>query len=225
VNDGGSPFDDFVVQGSAYGDTVKFYDSVTHSRLTPHTASSITGEVYGNAGNDVIIGSDYTSYLDHLHGGAGEDTIVGGDGKDFIWGDDDADILHGNMGNDWMDGGAGNDTMTGGPGDDVMDGGADDDAMSGGADNDVMDGGSGDDVMCGNSESVEDEYSGEYLDDGDSDPGVDVLYAATNGPITEYDSCNDSTTKWDQNSNQPPGSHCGWASSNHVTTQPSECPE
>ena len=55
--------------------------------------------IFGNAGNDSIIGARYN---DTLYGGLGNDTIYGGEGGDY---------LNGGTGNDYISGGEGNDTI------------------------------------------------------------------------------------------------------------------
>src|SRR5262245_43848008 len=73
-------------------------------------------EIYGNAGNNTLLGQGSN---DLLNGGAGNDNL-------------DAD-----GGNDALYGGAGGDNLTGGDGNDYLDGGADDDALNGGDGNDT----------------------------------------------------------------------------------------
>lgn len=58
--------------------------------------------VWGGPGNDRIIGSDYTDYI---NGRSGKDVIRGRDGNDEIHGDKDADRLYGGKGRDQIDSG------------------------------------------------------------------------------------------------------------------------
>ena len=58
----------------------------------------------GGAGDDVIIGTDYS------------DTILGGIGADELYGGDGNDVINGGDGNDTIQGGKGNDVITGGTG-------------------------------------------------------------------------------------------------------------
>lgn len=83
---------------------------------------------YGDAGDDIITGSDIFNSGDGLYGGADNDTIyglggadwmLGGDGNDKMYGGADNDRMFGGAGTDTLDGGSGTDTMTGGTGDDT----------------------------------------------------------------------------------------------------------
>ncbi|MEM6713921.1 MAG: calcium-binding protein [Cyanobacteria bacterium P01_D01_bin.6] len=93
--------------------------------------------LYGNGGNDHIVGSDimntqYEGYLggqDTLHGGTGNDWLEGGTGDDELYGDADNDTLEGGGGNDTLEGGTGNDWLEGGAGNDTLDGGSDSDGF------------------------------------------------------------------------------------------------
>jgi Ca2+-binding RTX toxin-like protein len=100
--------------------------------------SSISIEMYGNNGNDTIIGGDGPEYID---GQAGNDSIVG------------------NGGNDTLHGSAGNDTIFGGAGDDRISGGGDNDQLHGGAGNDTIYGQKGADILWG-------DKGNNYLDGG-----------------------------------------------------------
>ncbi len=91
--------------------------------------TSMTSEVYGGAGRDIINvsivgnGSD-TIYAEDgndviklqsagntAYGGNGNDQIWVSDGEDMIYGDSGRDLIYGNVGNDTIDGGAGSDTI------------------------------------------------------------------------------------------------------------------
>lgn len=72
------------------------------------SAGSVEGIVYGNAGNDLLIG------------GTGSETFDGGYGADRLFSNGGADLLNGSAGNDVLDGGTSLDTMIGGPGDDMF---------------------------------------------------------------------------------------------------------
>ena len=91
--------------------------------------------VYGESGNDTIVGSSSTMILSQeLYGGPGDDEITGGDGFDYLSGDEgvdqldggpgEYDLLYGGAGADALDGGDGADQVDGGPGNDTVDGGA-----------------------------------------------------------------------------------------------------
>lgn len=93
--------------------------------------------LYGNGGNDYIVGSDimstqYEGYLggnDTLYGGTGNDRLESRSGNDRLYGDADDDTLNGGAGNDWLEGGTGNDRLNGGTGNDTLDGGSDIDGL------------------------------------------------------------------------------------------------
>lgn len=88
-------------------------------------------EVYGNAGNDTLIGTDDAYFI--LYGGRGNDLLVGrGNASDDMTGDAGNDILRGGGGDDDLDGGALNDRIFGGNGKDWIKGGSGDDELSGG---------------------------------------------------------------------------------------------
>lgn len=82
------------------------------------------------------------SDIEHVIGGAGDDTLIG---------DASNNVLIGATGNDELDGGIGNDTLRGGDGNDDLTGGAGDDLLEGGADADtiVIQDGFGTDTIIG----------------------------------------------------------------------------
>jgi hypothetical protein len=118
--------------------------------------------VYGNGGDDTIIGS---TGQDLLYGGTGNDTISGGANDDYLYGDEGADTLNGDAGADYLSGDAGADTLNGGDGGDVLHGDAGDDQLFGGDGGDVLYGDAGDDRLFGDADD-------DYLSGGD---GADVL--------------------------------------------------
>lgn len=79
----------------------------------------------GTAGNDTLMGSDFS------------DTLDGGQGDDLLDGRSGNDLLIGGAGNDTLYGGAGDDTLNGGDGDDWLDGGQGYNQLSGGQGNDT----------------------------------------------------------------------------------------
>lgn len=89
---------------------------------------AILGSVSGGAGNDTINVS--TGYFD----GTGF-TVWGNDGNDVIIGCAREDSLYGNVGNDHIKGERGNDYLNGAEGNDVIDGGGGDDILAGDASN------------------------------------------------------------------------------------------
>ncbi len=78
---------------------------------------TVTGTVFGNGGNDRLIGGNDD---DILNGGSGRDRLIGRGGDDTLIGGGGNDILRGGGGNDILDGGRGNDTLIGGAGDDIF---------------------------------------------------------------------------------------------------------
>ena len=78
---------------------------------------AIHNSVYGNGGDDVIMGS---SHVDDLHGGEGADHIYGSDGNDTLYGDNGDDYLSGDAGDDILHAGDGTDGMSGGAGADTF---------------------------------------------------------------------------------------------------------
>ncbi|WP_171902707.1 calcium-binding protein [Pseudomonas sp. ENNP23] len=79
----------------------------------------------GTAGNDTLVGSDFS------------DTLDGGQGDDLLDGRGGNDLLIGGAGNDILNGGAGDDTLEGGDGDDWLDDGQGYNRLSGGLGNDT----------------------------------------------------------------------------------------
>lgn len=128
-----------------------------------------TATIYGGAGNDNIIGSDAS---DWINGGGradgdpfsptevndGSDSIFGNGGNDHIFGNaqlavqgaaDGGDYIDGGFGMDYVNGNAGNDTIHGSLGPDRLYGGAGDDRVFGEDDNDHLNGNKGDDTLRG----------------------------------------------------------------------------
>ena len=203
-----------VIDGSSYNDVLAFsFGGVSHN-LADINAVGLTGEIYGNGGDDQLSGSDIPGFVESLYGDAGADLLRGYQGDDYLDGGAEDDVMLGHAGNDTMFGGTGNDEMVGGMGDDAMDGGNGHDRMGGGDDNDTMDGGLGDDVMCGDNEAG---APYDVLIDGDSDIGIDILWAASaNDSVT----CMNTSTKWDNTAND-----LGSCASNPtITSKPAACP-
>ena len=73
-------------------------------------------EIYGNAGDNTLLGLDSGDFLD---GGAGNDNLDADGGNDSLFGGDGNDNLTAGSGDDYLDGGAGDDNLMGGDGDDV----------------------------------------------------------------------------------------------------------
>jgi Ca2+-binding RTX toxin-like protein len=102
--------------------------------------SDVTVALSSNRASGSQIGTDALSGIEHVIGGAGNDSLTG-------LGSDDT--LEGGLGNDTLNSGSGNDTQRGGEGDDRLDGGSGNDIQFGDAGNDTIDGGSGVDTMTG----------------------------------------------------------------------------
>lgn len=185
-------FERLVLLGSAQGDDLEFTNGGYN--LGENTVL-FHGDMLGNAGADVLVGSDRVSasYKDTIWGGAGIDTISGGLGDDHLQGEGDGDWVDGGSGVDNIEGGdaadtifggANADVISGGPGADVIDGDGDNDVIYGGDDADDIAGGTGHDTIYGQSGS--DILAGDadndtiYGDIGDDilcgDTGTDVLY-------------------------------------------------
>ncbi|MCX7423933.1 MAG: FG-GAP-like repeat-containing protein [Planctomycetia bacterium] len=116
-----APSQSFVVHGGAGDDTITL--SGADSLLT------ITVSVFGDDGNDSLIGSMQSDQLDGgsgndvLLGQSGDDSLVGGEGLDTLLGGAGRDSLRGGDGNDRLNGRGGADTISGGLGDDYLIGG------------------------------------------------------------------------------------------------------
>ncbi len=173
----GGPNDDYVDGGAGNDD---LFGGSGNDWLLAGTG--YLGRVYGDDGDDVLVGSDEggddpdlldaTRFGDLLDGGAGDDTILGlggadvvsgGAGSDFIDGGVHGDLVHGGGDDDRIYGGLGNDQLEGDAGDDLLDGEWGMDLLRGGAGRDELYGGGG---------------VGDRLEGGDDD---DVLYGSDDG--------------------------------------------
>ncbi|WP_238364894.1 calcium-binding protein [Mesobacterium pallidum] len=141
----------------------------------------IDGVVYGEDGNDVLVGGGIADHLDggsdndvlrggagddHLDGGdgAGSDSIYAGEGNDTVTSQGGSDVIYGYTGDDVIDasfgsdlafGGDGNDLVDGGGGSDTLYGGDGDDTVLGDRGQDILRGGDGDDMLDGGTERDE----------------------------------------------------------------------
>jgi Ca2+-binding RTX toxin-like protein len=70
------------IAGSNYGDTFTNTINELHLGTGNNTVTNNTGIVYGNTGNDTIIG---TTAADTIHTGGGLDSVTGGLGADQIY--------------------------------------------------------------------------------------------------------------------------------------------
>jgi Ca2+-binding RTX toxin-like protein len=83
---------------------------------------SITGAILvrAGAGADLIdISQVQSSSSRTLYGDGGDDILIGSRNADTLYGGEDDDFLDGGAGNDFLDGGAGADTLQGGTGNDI----------------------------------------------------------------------------------------------------------
>lgn len=118
---GGSDKD--VLNGGSGNDTIdggdNGWDTADYANIT--TAIKIDLNI-GEEQNTLGAGIDKLISIEHVLGGAGNDTLIG-------WADDDSDL----------EGNAGNDSLVGGNADDYLFGGAGNDTLIGGAGNDTAD--------------------------------------------------------------------------------------
>lgn len=126
------------------------------------------GEIYANAGNDIITLSSTIQYI--TYAGDGDDSVSGmGDMGEFVDGEAGNDSLDGGGGDDWLYGGDGDDHLNGGDGNDMLVGGG---ALDGGEN--VLIGGAGDDTLWADgADSYMQSGAGNDLIDGGS--GYDQL--------------------------------------------------
>lgn len=93
------------------------------------TASTANSCVFGDFGDDTIVGGPKNDTLD---GGRGFDNIKAGAGNDIIIGGEDSDTLYGEAGLDSINAGTGNDSLYGGTENDILNGGDGEDTIDGG---------------------------------------------------------------------------------------------
>jgi len=146
--------------------------------------SSVKGhDIYGDGGNDIIYGSNFS---DFIAGGGGADTIWGGEGNDNIDGGAEDDVIRGEGGNDIIFGGVGSAPASGvgcelqtafvAAGSSYLTkGGSGDDTIYGGAGNDCIDAGSGEDIVYGGdgNDTLEGGNHNDMLDGGAGDDHID----------------------------------------------------
>lgn len=144
-----------VIHGDAGDDRIELQNS----------ASEITDYIYGDAGNDIIIGANVAAYID---GGADNDNITGSSKNDQLFGGDGDDSLYGGAGDDSLNGGIGTNRLFGGEGNDLLDGATSslvaqsssnsaaylygeqgNDTLNGSDQRDFLDGGIGNDSLTG----------------------------------------------------------------------------
>lgn len=105
--------DDDAVAGS--GERTYLWGLAGNDQLA---AGSMGGNLFGDAGDDVLVGR------------AGQDRLTGGKGHDRLYGGEAMDALRGGEGNDFLDEGPGHGDLDGGPGDDTLVGGPGPDAFA-----------------------------------------------------------------------------------------------
>lgn len=76
--------------------------------------------LFGNGGQDTLIGDLEGSGNDKLFAGQGDDEVLGNGGDDIIFGEEGDDSLFGGAGNDFLRGGQGKDNLFGGEGTDIF---------------------------------------------------------------------------------------------------------
>ena len=114
----------------------EFFDgSPNHDFLAHFNREGNQPEVFGKAGDDVLLGS------------TGSDALFGNSGSDIVIGGPKSDELFGGVGDDDLQGDGGKDFLFGGPGNDQLDGGMSDDNLSGGTGQDTFVYNGGDDVI------------------------------------------------------------------------------
>ncbi len=176
------------------------------------TGGLATNQIFGNSGNDTLIGGPS---VDTIDGGDGTDYIYGNGGNDSLFGDiiipniipkDEAHIYElgqpdfifggigsdeiiGNGGGDQLFGGGGTDLLSGMNGEDTIHGGTGCDTFAGGLQEDNLNGDTGDDVMFDNDDTTvfdggtgRDETNG--IPDGDAPEGCSEIVASSNGFLT-----------------------------------------
>ena len=95
------------------GQDILRYDWATGAVLV--NLADHLGEAHDPLDSTVIVAEDLVLNVEHVIGGAGDDTLIGDDGWNY---------LLGGGGDDSVSGGAGNDTLVAGQGEDTLDGGA-----------------------------------------------------------------------------------------------------
>ncbi len=155
--------DPLVIEGTRKADVID-----CHGSPDPH-------KIYGNGGNDILIGS---KFIDFIAGGGGNDTIYGGDGDDMIDGGAKDDLIFGGGGHDLIFGGVGSSSASG----------VECELQTAAAGSSYFTkGGSGDDIIYGDGPNYPDDLDytddvgKEYPDDDGNDcinagSGEDVVY-------------------------------------------------
>ncbi|HVT89624.1 MAG TPA: carboxypeptidase regulatory-like domain-containing protein [Tepidisphaeraceae bacterium] len=133
------------IDGTANDDSIsvsisdRAYVSLNGATLNfdPALVSQIV--ISGSDGNDYINTSQAGTIPETIYGDAGNDTLIGGAGSDLIYGYLGNDRIYGGSGNDVLFGEKGNDSLFGQDGNDILDGDTGADLMMGGLGNDTAD--------------------------------------------------------------------------------------
>ncbi|MEI6722141.1 MAG: hypothetical protein WCO67_15355, partial [Betaproteobacteria bacterium] len=210
ITSSGSAYDDEIVIDGTVDANIAIHGGGGNDRLlvSALAGSTKTRHLYGDAGDDTLIGSDLADTLDGgtgndslygmkgndtingeagndtLYGGRGDDTISGGVGDDQIFGEDDNDILTGDAGLDTIYGGSGNDRIDGGDDADTLFGDVGNDSLYGGAGGDVLNGGKGLDYLSGGAGVdrivwVTGDGADPFIDGGSTANEADILSIST----------------------------------------------
>jgi hypothetical protein len=125
--------------GLAQGDSYAGIEAVIGSEFADYVFGGAGGTTaYLLGGNDEYDNPETQPAVDHVDGGAGNDSIWGGDGADMLIGGEGNDRLNGERDADTLDGGNGMDAVNGQDGNDLLDGGSGLDSLSGGNGNDIL---------------------------------------------------------------------------------------
>ncbi|QDV70163.1 Bifunctional hemolysin/adenylate cyclase precursor [Rosistilla carotiformis] len=150
-------------------------------RLVHDNAADGNDTIYGNAGDDLIIGGGGDN---ELWEDSGTNIIVSGAGEDDIEGGDDNDTIYAGDGNNYVDGGSGDDIIMSGSGDDEL---------YGGGDNDTIDAGDGENIVVGDAgdDNIQAGSGDDYIRGGD---GNDVIDGGDGNNVIDGDTGNDQLT-------------------------------
>lgn len=148
--------------------------------------------VFGEKGDDRIVGSEYRSVDDQFFGGDDDDYLSGGLGNDILIGDNVTlaadgktvksvwgtgnDEIYGGDGDDYIDGAAGNNELYGDDGHDKIYAGAGNDYVRGGDGNDVINAGDGYNEVYGD-DGDDKITTGKHADKIDGGDGCDTINA------------------------------------------------
>ena len=125
--------DTAVVQFSEY----TLEDNIENLVVTGGTAGHSLVTAYGNNQDNVLMVFD-ASTKGELYGRAGNDVLVGAGNRDFLFGDEGDDTLSGAGSGDWLEGGTGTNVLDGGEGDDGLVSAGVGDTLLGGAGDDYL---------------------------------------------------------------------------------------